>query len=467
MKKFYLDQHLNTINQDKKKTEDIKSLRAFERLCAAIYQTFSDEWDEDSNMASSLETQKKAIIGYENEVSYFKDKIKEYLRKNNIKTHWYPKYYTSIEDAVFHHNWGLAGIAEWFTDIYKDSSSAKIIGESIYFLEDSQMIQKPQTISKSRKEQLIRALLLVSPKERFDKDEHEVYMLDGTRITIFNNTITKQNQDVIIFRRYTVKQYTFEKQAEKGTIPKEAVELFKSMVKLGVNVAFTGAVRSAKTTFLATWQSYEDPKLEGVLIETDPEIPLHKIMPGAPIMQIVVDENKMLNISKHLMRSDADYFIFAEARDGLALDTALKIANKGSKRMKITFHCTNPIEFCYDVAAEIFKSCGGNMNNTIFKISKSFQYIFHFIQLNNKSQKRLKSIHELTYDPTNHNIVITEICKYNTTTDSWNWRYHLNQNIKKELQNENPKALQTFIKELKILNQTNPLEGDGVYIPRY
>lgn len=466
MEKFYLDQYIVKLNQEKRSKADIKNLREFEKICAAIGHVFSEEWDKDSNMASSLETQKKAIIGYENEVAFFKDKIKEYLRKNNIQTPWHPKYYTSIEDAVFHHNWGLAGIAEWFTDAYKDSSSAKVIGENIYFLEDSKMDLKPQKISKHRKKQLIRALLLHNPKERLDKDQHEVYMLDGTRITIFNESITKQNQDVIVFRRYTVKQYTFEKQAEKGTIPIEAVELFRSMVKLGVNIAFTGAVRSSKTTFLATWQSYEDPKLEGVLIETDPEIPLHLIMPGAPIMQMVVDEDKMASIIKYLLRSDADYFVFAEARDGLALDTAIKIANKGSKRMKMTFHCSSPLEFCYDVAAEIYKSCGGDMYNTILKTAKSFQYIFHFVQLNDKSQKRLKSIHELTYDTKNHNIVITTVCQYNPIVDSWDWRYQLDEKIEKENKGENLEALASFKKELKKLSEQNPLEEE-IYIPKY
>ncbi len=139
-------------------------------------------------------------------------------------------------------------------------------------------------------------------------------MLNGTRITIYGEGKTKETQDTIVFRKFFVKDYTFEKQVALGSIPKESVPLFKAMIRSGYNVAFTGAVRTAKTTFLTTWQSYENPKLEGVSVETDPEIPFHEIMPEAPILQLVADGEELEKIVKSIMRSDADYIILGEAR---------------------------------------------------------------------------------------------------------------------------------------------------------
>ena len=55
------------------------------------------------------------------------------------------------------------------------------------------------------------------------------------------------------------------------TIPEGSSELFRLFVRTGMNVLFAGPVRSGKTTFLQIWQSYEDPKLEGAAIATDPE----------------------------------------------------------------------------------------------------------------------------------------------------------------------------------------------------
>lgn len=450
MEKFYLDTFLNSRIQAVTVSENYD----FKKLCQRINTEFLKEWEEDNDhYDSALRIQKKAIIGYEKEVSYFKSRIKELIRKFGMEKASFPAWYESIEDAIYHENWGLAGIAEWFTDPFKESSSAKIIGNRIYFLENGEMQLKQQTISKERRQQLIRAFLLHTPEERLDKETHEIYMLDGTRITIFGGFMTKKSQDTIIFRRYIIPSYSFEEQAFRGTIPENAIPLFKSMVQIGFNVAFTGAVRTAKTTFLSTWQSYEDRSLEGVLVETDPEIPLHQLMPEAPIIQLIADNEKLKHLSKNLLRSDADYFILAEARDGIALDTAVKIASKGTKRMKITFHTREPLEFCYDVAAEIMKSLGGSPEATAKKVATSFDYIFHFIQLKNKSQKRLKSIYELSLSEKTREIEMKEICRYNYQNDSWSWNYHIGKEKQNFGEDECPDGFRIFSEELAILGE--------------
>lgn len=457
MEKFHLDQYLKAQSQSHQETLSPVPM-SFEKLCRRIYTDFVQEWDsskEDINTILAL--QKKAIIGFENEVAYFKDKIRELLFKFRIKSQDFPPYYSSIEDAIYHENWGLAGISEWFDSGHKESSSAKIIGDRIYFLENGRMILKPQRIDKSRREQLIRAFLLFTPEERLDKDFHEVYMLDGTRITIFGGAMAKKDQDVIIFRRYIVPIYTFEEQASRGTIPKEAIKLFRAMVDVGFNVVFTGAVRTAKTTFLSTWQSYEDQSLEGVMVETDPEIPLHKLMENAPIIQLIADNEKLKHISKNLLRSDADYFIMAEARDGIALDTVVKIASKGTRRMKSTFHSRDPMDFCYDVASEIVKIFGGSIDMTAIKVGKSFDYIFHFVQLRNKSQKRLKGIYEMSVNPETKGISVIQICKYDYKNDRWSWKYSIGKGKRVSGEEENVEALMRMNDELRLLSQK---EGD-------
>ncbi len=307
-------------------------------------------------LRSHFRKTKRAIIGYDKEVKYFKDKISEYLKENNIKMSWHPRWYSDIVEAVFQENWGLAGLSEWVQgdkESLRGSSSAKIIGDRIYFLINGELELQPQKINEIRRRQLRKALLLKTPRKRLHDDYHEVYMLNGTRITIYGEGKTKETQDTIVFRKFFVKGLYIRKQVALGSIPKESVPLFKAMIRSGYNVAFTGAVRTAKTTFLTTWQSYENPKLEGVSVETDPEIPFHEIMPEAPILQLVADGEELEKIVKSIMRSDADYIILGEARDGVALNIAVKIANKGTRRVKMTFHCSDTMDFCYDVADEI------------------------------------------------------------------------------------------------------------------
>ncbi|HWQ78919.1 MAG TPA: hypothetical protein VN381_08880, partial [Anaerovoracaceae bacterium] len=447
MEKFYLDDYLKSRNK-----EDGQQGLDFQKLCRRVNAEFLREWEDGTeNLDSALRIQKKAIIGYENEVSYFKSRIRQLIKKYGAEHSSYPGWYKSLEDGIYQENWGLAGVSEWFWEKYRESSSAKIIGDRIYFLEEGRMRLKPQIISKDRREQMIRAFLLLTPEERLDKETHEVYMLDGTRVTIFGGGMTKSGQDVIIFRRYIIPNYSFEEQAARGTIPANSIPLFKAMVQLGYNVAFTGAVRSAKTTFLSTWQSYEDPNLEGVMVETDPEIPIHALMPEAPIVQLIADNEKLKHLSKNLLRSDADYFILAEARDGIALDTAVKIASKGTRRMKITFHSREPLDFPYDVAFEIIKSLGGDLDSTARKVAASFDYIFHFIQLKNKSHKRLKSIYELGLNRKTGEIRMTEICRYDHKDDRWQWEYSVGEDKLSAGEEENAGALEIFLTELSSL----------------
>ncbi len=390
----------------------------FEALCEKIKEAFFEDWEKRESSGLTLEIQKRAIIGYEKEKSFFNDRIEELISELEAFGTPFPKWYDSLASAVYHENWGLAAMAEWFGAGYESSSSAKIVGENIFFMQNGTMKLMPQKISEMRKLQLIKAFLLLSPEERMDKPYYELYLLDGTRVTIFIEPMAKKGQSAIVFRRYIIPSLSFEEQAKRGTVPEAMIPLFKAMAALGYNVVFMGAVRSAKTTFLSTWQSYEDPCLEGVMVETDPEIPLHKILPGAPVLQLLADGDELKAISKNLLRSDADYFIMAEARDGIALDTVLRIASKGTKRMKITFHSRDPYHFPLEAASEIVKSTGGDMKLTMQKIAASFDYLFHFIQLKDKNQKRLNSIYEMRLSDRG-DIKIEELLSYNASDDSW------------------------------------------------
>ncbi len=454
MDAFYLEDYLSGRGQ-----KDRKACMGFEKLCETIKEDFIMEWDRDSgDIRAALKLQKKAIIGYANEVAFFKEKIKVKIKDYNAEITDCPSWYESVVDGIYHENWGLAGIAEWFSDGFRESSSAKIVGDRIFFMQGGRMQLMPQTIDRYRREQLMRAFLLLTPQERLDKDFHEIYLLDGTRITIFGGGMVKQDQDVIIFRRYVVPNFTFEEQASRGTIPEDAIPLFKAMVDFGPNIVVAGQVRSSKTTFLSTWQSYENPELEGVMVETDPEIPLHKMMPNAPIVQLLADNEELRRISKNLLRSDADYFILAEARDGNALETAMKVAAKGTRRMKLTFHCRDPLDFPYDAAWEIVKATGGDLDTTAQKVAVSFDYVFHFAQLRDKSRKRLRSIYELSLDRKSRSIKMVCICSYDYQSDSWRWRKHIGKEKREFAEEENREAFVRFSKQLDLLATAHPFE---------
>lgn len=477
-KNFYIEDYL--LKRSSKETAKKKNITSsatidkqerFEKICKEVEKYFNQEWETENGQKSEssdelLKRHKNAIIGYIKEVNYFKDKINEFLKKNSLANEWYPENcYENLTDAIFQENWGLAGIAAWKLDPH--SSSAKIIGEKIFYLDEGEQVLQEQKISAERFKKLRKALLLRNPEKRFDEDYTEVYMLDGTRITIFDEPLAKE--PAIIFRKYIVENYSFEEQAARGTIPSEIIPMLEAMVKIGYNVNFLGAVRTAKTTMLQTWQSYENPKLEGIQVETDPEVPTHKLMPTSPIIQLVADGEKLRKLIKMLMRGDADYLIMAEARDGVALYIAVTVANKGTRRVKSTFHTSDPADFCFDAANEIIKEFGGDLYMTIVKVAKSYHYLFEMIQLKDKSKKRLNAIYELRWNGKKHEISLHQICKYDHLTDSWTFRYDLGEDKEQIGQIENPEALAIFKNELKSLEEKYPMDDqfDHITIPYY
>ncbi len=446
MEAFYLADYL------KKEGHAQEKGLSFSMLCGIIFRELMEEWTQGAESIERMaDIQKKAIIGYQQEVGYFLSRIRELIRRHDSEGTRYPPWYASLEEGIYHENWGLAGVAEWFGEAYRSSSSAKIIGEDVFFMEEGRMVRKPQRISKERRDQLVRAFLLLTPGERHNKDSHEIYLLDGTRVTIFRGALVKDSLDILVFRRYVIPEYTFEEQADRGTIPAGAIPLFRAMVGLGYNVAFTGAMRTSKTTFLATWQQYEDRSLEGLLIETDPEIPLHHLMPGAPVVQLLADRDRLLTITKSILRSDADYLVVGEARDGYAMDAALRMASKGTRRMKITFHTRNPLDFPYDAAWEITRSLGGDLMYTAGRVAASFDYVFHFVQGKDKRQKRLSSIYEIGCPRPSGQIRMKEICRYRDEECRWRWTCHIGEDKERAGREENPELFRYFWETLEKL----------------
>lgn len=444
----YINKKFESKENEKLKQDDLQD---FFLLCQKVKSCFYSEWENRENSRSELEIQKRAIIGYEKEKLFFINRITDLIKELSAEKTVFPSWYNNLEEALYHEIWGLAGISEWFGKEYQNSSSAKIIGDKIFFMEHGHMVLKPQTISMERKDQLIKSFLLLTPEERMDKSYYELYLLDGTRVTIFTEPMAKKGQSSIVFRRYLIPSLTFEEQAFRGTIPFKIIPLLKAMVAVGYNVVFLGAVRTAKTTFLSTWQGYENPALEGVMVETDPEIPLHKILPNAPILQLIADGDSLASISKNLLRSDADYFILAEARDGIALDTAVKIASKGTKRMKLTFHSRRPDAFPLEAATEIVKQTGGNLHLTMQMVALSFDFLFHFVQLEDKSQKRLKGIYQMNCSKEGK-IDIHPICEYRQDRNDW----IIFDNITDEAviygMESNAEAFNTMMSEIKTLS---------------
>lgn len=422
------------------------NLTRFRILCDRAKTYLDEDWQKEHNKSNTqllLERFSKALLGHPAEVSYLKDKIRDFLKANSLENESYPGYYKSLVDAVFQENWGLAGLTPWME--MPDSSSAKIIGENIYFLIDGKMELQPQKLTYKRYEQLRKALLMSDTSKRLDEDYTEVYLLSGERVTIYTGSLVAEGQQTMVFRKYVVNVLTLQEQARLHTLPEELIPALEAMVKMGVSIALIGQVRSGKTTMLTTLQMYEDRSLEGLFIQTDPEIRIDEILPGAPVMSLIADGEELAELSKKIVRSDADYMVVAEGRDGYAFNLIVEAANKGTRRNKTTLHLSNVEDFCYDVANKITGVYGGNLDYQIVKVAKAFDYLFEMIPYPaNRSQKRLKSIYELQYNNRTHEITYHRICNYDQPSDSWTFYNTVGEKVIKIGRLENPDALRVF-----------------------
>jgi len=322
-------------------------------------------------------------------------------------------------------------------------------------------------MTENDRNQLKRALLLATPKERIEKGFHEIYLHNGIRISIFSGDKTKENEEIMVFRKYVLKELTFEKMAELGTIPAGSVELFKTMVKLGFNVLFTGQVRAGKTSFMQCWQRYEDTSLEGMAIATDPETPWHEIMPQAPIMQVIADGKDLQTISKALLRGDNDYVLLEEMRDAYAYKLAMDITSIGTRRSKGTIHAGDALDIPYKMASAIIAEFGGDYKGILSQIFKNWNYVFEFHQEpQNRGQKRLVRICEYRYDVERDRVSIHTICKYEPLDRKWYWKWDIGEDKVKMgvLQPEEFKKKRGII---KMMENRNPIMENTVVYPRY
>ena len=466
-REFCLEEYLQKILQPENGVK-FGQMDKYQSICQMVQREFDQEWNETDDFAKhrKLEREKKAIMGFEDETRFYKEKIRGFLEDKKLQDSWFPPWYPDLTEGIFAELYGLAGLAPWVYDMtpeYQASSSAKLIGNKIYCLINGKTQLQPQRINARRREQLKRTLLLATPSERLEYGFHEVYLRNGVRITIYSGNRTKSGQEVMVFRKYTLQNLTFEALAEKGTIPHDAIVLFQMMIKAGFNVLFAGQVRSGKTTFLQIWQSYENPELEGVAVATDPETPWHIIMPDAPIMQIVADGKALEEMTKSLLRGDNDYLLLEEMRDATAFRLALDMTSTGTTRSKGTIHDRDGLNVPYKMASKIREKYGGDEQALIAQVFKSFDYVIELCQMEaDKSKKVMTGILEYNYDVKKNLVFCRRICKYDFEHNQWRWNRN-GFSAKKSKYPENYNILQDLENRIFSLWENDPLEDEMIY----
>lgn len=481
LKDFFIDEFLGGLSDASFSgfnPEDTKKMREFLKLCERIKLALDQDFKllKDTAKQEEANMQKNAIIGDRKAAGKLRGDIQDKLTALNILSSDYPSCYRNLTDAVFHELFGLSSLAAWandYTPEYARSSSAKIIGDEIYCLIDGKSVLQPQRLPKARRDQLRQALLMAYPKENIAKGHNEVYLKrdDGNiiRATLLSDKFTQKGKDAMVFRKYLLSDsdaLKFEILSGYGTFPKECCDLFRDMVKCGYNVIMSGEVRSGKTTFLQTYQHYEDPTLEATTVSTDEETDYSKVTKG-PLIQIIADEDDLKQMEKTLKRLDSNYIIMSEMRTAMEYKFYLGITNMGTRRCKCTIHDNDASSFPRKMATEVVSSFGGDLQATIAQIYTNVDFVFEMFEVpTDRSKKRLKGIVEFRYDKERDLCLAHRICKYDAKTDTWCW----NSDIGKDKQDIAIGYMENFEdmkRILRSLEENSPLkEGIDEY-PSY
>ena len=134
--------------------------KTFEEACVCVRAIMEGRWRAacDEEKARILEREKHAIMGYEEEILDYQKAISEILREEGLGAVPCPSWYRDAAEGVFAELYGLAGLTPWVYDAtpaYRDSSSAKLIGDRLYCLIDGKSVLQPQRISRDRRAQLL------------------------------------------------------------------------------------------------------------------------------------------------------------------------------------------------------------------------------------------------------------------------------------------------------------------------
>lgn len=440
-----------------------KNQMVFDHVVFMFKQIISESVAEENPQDQGNRIQRDALLGKQEAVTYYIDKIRNELSRRHVKA-MVPPWYNSLEEGIFQEIYGLFCLSNWFD--LQESQSAKVIGDRIYYMIDGKPQLQPQRLSFNRRKRLRQNLIMNDTEGTERSLFNEITLSNGCRVTIYSEQITKEGQDSMVFRKYVLRDMSYQEQARRHTIPPEAVNFFEAFSQVGWNVLFTGAMRSGKTTFANTWQTHEDPTLEGVLVEMTDEMSLHQQMPDSPIMQLLVTEHELSQIQRTLMRSDADYFVMSEARTGQEFNLMVTLANKGTNRCKTTVHATRAQTAIYHIAEQIAAMQKTNtIDNIIMSVAESFHFIIHLQSLpKDKSQKRLEGIYQVESDRLNKQIKVHTVCKYDQAKDNWQWHDYLCDTQIEVAKKEGGEAFEQFNRQLQKLSHLHPMEKTEPFV---
>lgn len=452
------------INAEEKATTVYEQKQAFKTIGKKIKEVINQRIQEMDKEEGDelLNRQEKAITGDPKEIKYYINLIQSILEEQNLTSNSFPSYYSSLEEAIFHEIYGLKLLQKWY-NLFPESEAAEFNGVE-FRIEVNGVLQ----IQEERLERVediydIIRVFLMKYGQKFNEENPilEVTMEDGSRVTVLGPPY--HEVPVVTFRRFIVKSYSLEDQAERQTILKEDIPIFRAISRTYLNILLAGKVRSAKSTFLKTLFSTRDDRDNVILIEKNKELALRRSFPKhrGSIKEFVVEEGALHDIFPVILRKEHDYALIGEVRS-IEIEAALQSCERGSRGLMTTFHLTN-VQKVVEQLARLVLSAFPNFTQKSQeeRIAEAFDIIITMDKKRHSNQKKATSVSEVGLMATGEIYVNTFI---KLEGDRYVYSDKVSDELLSKMREEDSIEAEIFIQTLRQRAAESPMyrEGEGM-----
>ncbi|MBA2176828.1 Flp pilus assembly complex ATPase component TadA [Halobacillus locisalis] len=433
---FNLNEYMNENQKVQNETAKTKlQSYSFKEVASMVKEHFHEKYKDDGfsddEKQKRQEIEHEAMLGDSQAETFLMNEINEFVREEQIVDVSYPVFFESLTHAIFHEIYRFGVFYKWQT--FPNSPSAFIQGKEIWFKVDGEPVKQEEEFeSDDYVDEIIRNLAASNKglKLNVDNPQEEVEMKDGTRVTIIINP--RSLVKTIVFRRFTVQNFSFEKQASLGTIAREDLQLFKLLSRAQLNTVVAGKVESGKSTLLKTIYGERDPKKVAILIENKPESYLKRDFPERLVHDFYTYGTDINDVMRIALRVDHDYIIVQEVR-GFEAEGAIGGTERGAEGLLMTYHITNPEQTPIQLAQHIVDVYPNRvLKNEIRRIAKHLD-LGMIMKTYKGNQKRVTAIYEICYSFEDDSAWINYLMWYNEKTGKWEYNANISEQLKSRL----------------------------------
>jgi len=455
----YLQEHavfLATENNDNKQDKVLY----FDLLVEKIRESLSEKYDDnkitDQQLADRQELEHQGALGVAKAENMLVSEIETLLREQNLLGVTYPDFYDSLAHGLFHEIYRFGTFHKW--ESYPDSPSAKIVGKEIWFKVDGSFKKQKEELKDDKQvEEIIRLLQIGNSGFKVNEanPQDEIVLENGVRVKVLIPPLSQT--PTIVFRRFVVKNFSFQKQAHYGTIPVEDISFYESLSNLYLNTIIAGEVESGKSTFLKTVYGTRDKDRVAILIESSPETFLKRDFPDRLVHELYTDKNGDIHaIIRDVLRIDHDYVIVQEVR-GIEAEGAISATERGTRGTLITYHITDPLNTSEQLAQHIVDAFPNRrMTSEMRRISKQLDLGITMETFEN-NQKKVTSVYEMCNDNEKDKAWINYLIKYDKQSDQWYYNPTISEQLKEKMSIYDQSLTDYVLNHLKKRSERYPI----------